>query len=168
MRVLLVEDTRVLQTIQKKMLTTLGAAVEIAGDGSEAVAMFTKALDGISEVHADGVALPYDVIFMDCQVSFFSCAVQQQHSSMMVLTFLTIVSCLFQMPVMDGYEATKRIREEESRHGIHTPIIALTAHSGEEGLQETIQAGMDLHLTKPIQRKKIVEAVHQVCKGDKN
>jgi CheY-like chemotaxis protein len=146
--------------------------VEIAGDGSKAVAMFTKALenasDGISEVRADGVAvaLPYDVIFMDCQVNFFICPAK--HSGMMVLTLLTIVSCLFQMPVMDGYEATKHIREEESRHGIHTPIIALTAHSNEEDLQETIQAGMDLYLTKPIQRKKIVEAVHQVCKGDKN
>ena len=87
---------------------------------------------------------------------------------MMVLTLLTSVSCLFQMPVMYGYAATKRIREEESRYNIHTPIIALTAHSEEEGLQETIKAGMDLYLTKPIHKKKIVEAVHQVCKEDKN
>jgi CheY-like chemotaxis protein len=72
------------------------------------------------------------------------------------------------MPVMDGYEATKRIREKESRYGIHTPIIALTAHSEEEDLKETIQAGMDLHLTKPIQRNRIVEAVYQVRKEDKN
>ncbi|CAM0913111.1 unnamed protein product [Alopecurus aequalis] len=134
MRVLLVEDTMVLQTIQKKILTILGAAVEIAGDGSKAVAMFTQGLE-----NADAVALPYDVIFMDCQ-----------------------------MPVMDGYEATRRIREEESRHRIHTPIIALTAHSEEEYLQETIQAGMDLYLTKPIQRKKIVDAVYQLCKEHKN
>uniref|UniRef100_A0ACD5WZA9 Uncharacterized protein n=1 Tax=Avena sativa TaxID=4498 RepID=A0ACD5WZA9_AVESA len=145
MRVLLVEDTMVLQVIQKKMLSTLGATVEIAGDGTQALAMFTKALETASGGatseggHADAVTLPYDVIFMDCQ-----------------------------MPVMDGYEATKRIREEESRHGIHTPIIALTAHSEEEDLQETILAGMDLYLTKPIQKKKIVEAVGQVCKEDKN
>jgi CheY-like chemotaxis protein len=68
------------------------------------------------------------------------------------------------MPVMDGYEATKRIRMEESRYGIHTPIIALTAHSEEEYLQKTIQAGMDLHLTKPIQKEQLVEVVHQVWK----
>uniref|UniRef100_A0ACD5XNF7 Uncharacterized protein n=1 Tax=Avena sativa TaxID=4498 RepID=A0ACD5XNF7_AVESA len=147
MRVLLVEDTMVLQTIQKKMLSTLGAAVEIAGDGTQALAMLTKALETAAASagatsegsQADAVALPYDVIFMDCQ-----------------------------MPVMNGYEATKRIREEESRHRIHIPIIALTAHSEEEELQKTIQAGMDLYLTKPIQKKKIVEAVHQVCKKHKN
>ncbi|KAM0930817.1 hypothetical protein ACQ4PT_000722 [Festuca glaucescens] len=138
-RVLLVEDTRVLQFIQKKMLSTLGATVVVAADGSEAVAMVINALEiasggSASEEH---VALPYDVIFMDCQ-----------------------------MPVMDGYEATKHIREEESRYGIHTPIIALTAHSEEEDLQKTIQAGMDLHLTKPIQKEKVVEAVHQVWKED--
>ena len=70
MRVLLVEDTMMLQTIQKKRLTNLGADVEIAVDGSKVVAMFTKALedagDGALEDHADAVALPYDVIFMDC------------------------------------------------------------------------------------------------------
>ncbi|KAM0930814.1 hypothetical protein ACQ4PT_000721 [Festuca glaucescens] len=107
-------------------------------DGSEAVAMFINALEIASGGAAseEQVALPYDLIFMDCQ-----------------------------MPVMDGYEATKRIREEESHYRIHTPIIALTAHS-EEDLQKTIQAGMDLHLTKPIQKEKVVEAVHQVWKED--
>ncbi|KAM0909802.1 hypothetical protein ACQ4PT_014591 [Festuca glaucescens] len=138
-RVLLVEDTRVLQFIQKKMLSTLGATVMVAADGSEAVAMFINALEIASggASSEERLVLPYDVIFMDCQ-----------------------------MPVMDGYEATKRIRREESRYGIHTPIIARTAHSEEEYLQKTIQAGMDLHLTKPIQKKKLVEVVHQVWKED--
>ncbi|KAM0931278.1 hypothetical protein ACQ4PT_000348 [Festuca glaucescens] len=133
-RVLLVEDTRVLQFIQKKLLSTLGTTVVVAADGSEAIAMFINALEIASGGAAseERVALPYDTIFMDCQ-----------------------------MQVMDGYEATKRIREEESRYGIHTPIIALTAHSEEEDLQKTIKAGMDLHLTKPIQKEKVVEAVHQ-------
>jgi CheY-like chemotaxis protein len=63
---------------------------------------------------------------------------------------------------MIAYEATKLIREKEQRHGIHTPIIALTAHDTEEDLQKAIDAGMDLHLTKPILRNKIAEAVRSV------
>jgi len=70
------------------------------------------------------------------------------------------------MPNMDGYEATKLIREEERRYGIHTPIIALTAADTEEDLEKAIDAGMDLHLTKPILRQKIVEAVRSVCKRE--
>ena len=69
------------------------------------------------------------------------------------------------MPGMDGYEATKLIREEEQRYGIHAPIIALTAHDMEEDLQKAIDAGMDLHLAKPILQKKIVEAICSVYKG---
>ncbi|XP_010229919.1 probable histidine kinase 2 [Brachypodium distachyon] len=138
MRVLLAEDSRMLQAIQKKVLNLLGATVEIAEDGSVALAMFKSALEeaigASSQGSAGALALPYDVVFMDCL-----------------------------MPEMNGYEATRRIREEESRHGIRTPIIALTAHSLEEGLQETIQAGMDLHLTKPILKENIVEAVSQIC-----
>jgi CheY-like chemotaxis protein len=77
-----VEDTRVLQAIQKKMLSTLGAVVEIAEDGSKAVDMFTNSLETASggaseEDQADAVALPYDVIFMDCQVNLLF--VEQQH-----------------------------------------------------------------------------------------
>ncbi|KAE8772731.1 Sensor protein gacS [Hordeum vulgare] len=63
------------------------------------------------------------------------------------------------MPVMNGYEATRRIREEESRYGIRTPIIALTANSVEEGLQDAMEAGMDLHLTKPIPKPRIAQIV---------
>jgi CheY-like chemotaxis protein len=69
------------------------------------------------------------------------------------------------MPVMDGYEATRRIRAAESRHGIHTPIIALTAHAMEEETRKTILVGMDLHLTKPMERRSIAEAIRSVRGG---
>ena len=69
------------------------------------------------------------------------------------------------MPVMDGYEATGRIREAESRRGIRTPIIALTAHAVEEEARRTILAGMDLHLTKPMERRSIAEAIRRVRGG---
>lgn len=51
-----------------------------------------------------------------------------------------------QMPVMDGLTATKILREE----GVRTPIVALTAHALKEEVEKSLQAGMNEHLTKPI------------------
>ncbi len=55
------------------------------------------------------------------------------------------------MPVMDGFEATRRIRalERQNRTG-HTPIVALTAHALDHIKQECLDAGMDDHLSKPV------------------
>lgn len=54
-----------------------------------------------------------------------------------------------QMPEMDGIEATKLIRELEGE-GASTPIVAMTAHASDDHRIETKQAGMNDHLTKPI------------------
>ena len=54
------------------------------------------------------------------------------------------------MPGMDGYEATRRIRQLEQTTGRHTPIIALTANALEEARQECLAAGMDDFATKPM------------------
>jgi len=71
----------------------------------------------------------FDMIFMDCQ-----------------------------MPVMDGYEATKRIREQEASSK-RTPIIALTANVLNEDKERCLSSGMDAYLTKPIQRQELYHIV---------
>ena len=64
------------------------------------------------------------------------------------------------LPVMDGYEATRRIREEETaaNDASHVPIVALTANAIQGDRERCIAAGMDDYLAKPF-RKEDLHAV---------
>jgi signal transduction histidine kinase/CheY-like chemotaxis protein len=66
---------------------------------------------------------------------------------------LVVMDC--QMPVMDGFEATRRIREREAREGGHIPVIAMTANAQKGDRQRCIAAGMDEYISKPVDRQKL-------------
>ena len=64
------------------------------------------------------------------------------------------------MPIMDGYTATRKIREWEAAVGAdRTPVIALTARAMLEDSQQSLAAGCDLHLSKPIRKARLIEAL---------
>ncbi|WP_413560325.1 response regulator [Bdellovibrio sp. HCB209] len=78
----------------------------------------------------------YDLIFMDCQ-----------------------------MPVLNGFDATKRIREEEKAHNSRrVPIVALTAEGTIADKAPYMNAGMDDYLSKPIELPRMVEALQKYLK----
>jgi signal transduction histidine kinase/ActR/RegA family two-component response regulator len=64
-----------------------------------------------------------------------------------------------QMPEMDGLEATGHIRRIEACRGLHTPIIAFTAHAMKGDRERCIAAGMDDYVTKPVNRDELMRAI---------
>lgn len=64
-----------------------------------------------------------------------------------------------QMPVMNGYEATKEIRASGHPQAATIPIAALTANAFAEDVQRAIEAGMNTHIAKPVEMKKLREFV---------
>jgi CheY-like chemotaxis protein len=70
-----------------------------------------------------------------------------------------------QMPVMDGLEAIRRIRELESPTGRRTPIIVLSANAQSEHLLASASAGADSHIAKPILASTLIAALEAALSG---
>ena len=68
------------------------------------------------------------------------------------------------MPKIDGYEATKMIREEEKTRGAGTvtPIVALTAYAMQEDREKCVALGMNEYVSKPIQKEELIAKILQL------
>lgn len=115
LRILMAEDNPINQRVGKLILQKAGFAVDLVGDGNEAV-----------EAHR---ANPYDVILMDCQ-----------------------------MPTMDGFEASRSIRQMTNRQ---PAIIAVTANALVGEREKCLLAGMNDYLSKPFQAEQLIGMVRK-------
>ena len=73
-----------------------------------------------------------------------------------------------QMPEMDGFEATRRIRESEQATGRHTPIAAMTAHAMNGDRERCLAAGMDDYISKPLHKPALLAMIEQISAGLKD
>ena len=67
-----------------------------------------------------------------------------------------------QMPIMDGYEAAKRIRAMEDQKKAEIPIVAVTANAFEEDRKISLEAGMNGHLAKPYDIDAIMQTLSEI------
>jgi signal transduction histidine kinase/DNA-binding NarL/FixJ family response regulator len=65
------------------------------------------------------------------------------------------------MPVMDGYVATRRIRAWQQSHGLATPIVALSADAMREAVLASLEAGCVAHVAKPLDRDTLLKTIHR-------
>ena len=126
--VLVVDDIEVNRIILTKILSTLGAHCDTAGDGKEALDAFLASQPG-----------EFDLIMMDVQ-----------------------------MPVMDGYAATRAIRASGHPSAGSVPIIAMTANAFVDDIRDAINAGMDAHVAKPVQIDKLKETIQAIFDNRKS
>ena len=82
-------------------------------------------------------------------------------------TYSAVLSDI-QMPEMNGYELTKAIRSLDNSTLAGIPIIAMTANAFQEDVQNALDAGMDGHIAKPIDSKKLKETVIKVLLEKRN
>jgi len=118
-RILVAEDNTTNQQVARAIIEKLGYRVDLVADGKEAIKVLSD--------------LPYDIVFMDCQ-----------------------------MPGMDGFEATEAIRAENSpvlNHKI--PIIAMTAHAMVGYREKCLDSGMDDFVAKPVNPRSVADVIEK-------
>jgi signal transduction histidine kinase/CheY-like chemotaxis protein len=124
-RILLVEDGPDNQRLIAFILRKAGAEVTIAENGQDAIDKIL-ADEAVLGVDRPRCRTPFDVVLMDMQ-----------------------------MPVLDGYSATRQLRAM----GYSGPIIALTAHAMSHDRTKCLEAGCDDYLTKPVEQRQLLNTV---------
>lgn len=135
------------------------------GSTSQKVAKFRtsdadKPLSGIHILLAEDN--PVNQMVAENMVERLGASVDCANNGLVAITMLTqkhydVVLMDCQMPVMDGYEATKKIRQMPDAQQV--PIIAITAHAMQGDREACLEAGMNAYITKPVDSDHLVEAI---------
>ncbi|VFQ75514.1 unnamed protein product [Cuscuta campestris] len=134
LRILLAEDTPVLQRVATIMLEKMGAKVVVVGDGQQAV----DAIKSKDRRDDEGSFSPaFDLILMDCQMP--------------------------KMDGYEATKAIRR-SEVGSGSSSHIPIVAVTAHAMSSDEAKCLEVGMDAYLTKPIDRDLMLSTILSLTK----
>lgn len=150
-KVLLVDDNNFNLMVGQKLLENQGYAVDVAYNGKEAIEKIAGIQRGTFEEVPDEINPKssemrlvfdinkepklYDIIFMDCQ-----------------------------MPIMDGFEATKRMKQMMAEGSIpRMPIVALSANNQDQDIKRCLKVGMDGHLAKPLKEEDLQRVLHKYC-----
>ena len=92
-----------------------------------------------------------------CTVDIAATGIDAKNKFIAFKPDIILMDC--QMPKMDGYQACREIRKHEAPLGIHTPIIAITAHAMADDRKNCRDAGMDDFLTKPFMMEDLLEII---------
>ena len=71
-----------------------------------------------------------------------------------------------QLPVMNGYEARKAIRRSTHKLAKTIPIVAMTANAFSEDIQHSLAAGMNAHISKPVEMKVLKKTIRNIKSGE--
>ena len=78
--------------------------------------------------------------------------------------YYSLILMDIQMPIMNGYEATRVIRQLPDPAIANIPIVAMTANAFEEDRDQALQAGMNGHLAKPVDLEKMMVLLRELFK----
>ena len=140
---------------------------QIRGETSDEAGEHASVLKGARFLCAEDNELNAEILKAMLEMNGASCTVYPNGQEL-VNAFETVkpgdydmILMDIMMPVMDGLEATRRIRASANPLGRSIPIVAMTANAFSEDIQKSREAGMDAHLSKPMDMEKLKQTVQR-------
>ncbi len=141
--------------------------MESEGKGQEAEAGKCSSLEGLRLLAAEDNEINAEILLELLDMEGAACEIVG-NGQMAVERFANAAEGEFdailmdvQMPVMNGYEATKAIRALNRRDAREIPVIAMTANAFAEDVKEALDAGMNVHIAKPIDMELLKKTINQ-------